>query len=77
MATTFTSVSGSNEQTVHTFFLEFDIGVKNRTIEISIDTIWLHSCTKRLIKKIQFLADNIKSFFLTTDGKKRSDVWSS
>lgn len=84
MASTFTSVFGSNEQFVHTFvFLEFDLGVKKkkRTRKNIINSSWLHSGTKRLIKKKKnnrILAGNIKSFFLTTDSRKKiSDVCSS
>lgn len=82
-ASTFTSVFGSNEQFVHTFvFLEFDLGVekKNCTSKNIINSSWLHSGTKGLIKKkkkYRFLAENIKSFFLTTDSRKISDVCSS
>lgn len=81
---TFTSVFGSNEQFVHTFvFLEFDLGVKKKkTVHVKISLILLGSILvpKDSLKKKKnnrFLAENIKSFFLTTDRRKISDVCSS
>lgn len=51
MASTFTSVTGSNERFVHMFvFLELDLGAKICTSKNIINSTWLHSGTKGLIK---------------------------